>query len=282
MEEGTSSVIAHFSDGTHAIGRFLVGADGSRSVVRRQHLPSQKVLDTGAMCIYGKTNITPSLLERYPERALQWMTVCSDVAPLIQSILIGDSPLTLLSEPIRFQAKARGGSVQLPEDYVYWVLIGRKEMFIDPSTGSLGESDAMERKAEDSARLSLELTREWHPSLKSLFELQEIQQCSTMRVLSATPNIPSWNPSALVTLIGDSIHVMSPCGGVGANTALRDAAQLVKVIADSKDRVLSAEDVGSFEKDVRERAFRSLMRSYVGSKRMFDQLSFDKLPKADL
>ena len=282
VEEGSTSVIAHFRDGTHATGRFLVGADGSRSAVRRQHLPLHRIVDTGAICIYGKTNITPSLLERYPERALQWMTVCTDVAPLIQSILIGDSPLTLLSEPIRFAAKTRGVSEQLPEDYVYWVLIGRKELFIDPSAGTLGEPEAMERKAEDSARLSLELTREWHPSLKSLFELQEIQQCSTMRVLSATPNIPSWNPSATVTLIGDSIHVMSPCGGVGANTALRDAAQLVKVIADSKDRALSTEDVGSFEKDVRERAFRSLMRSYVGSKRMFDQLPFDKLPTVDI
>lgn len=282
VEEGNSSVIAHFRDGGHVRGGFLVGADGSRSAVRRQHLPSHKIVDTGAICVYGKTNITPSLLERFPERALQWMTVCTDIAPLIQSILIGDSPLTLLSEPIRFEAKARDGSQQLPEDYVYWVLIGRKELFIDPSTGALGELEAMERKAEDSARLSLELTREWHPSLKSLFELQEIQQCSTMRVLSATPNIPSWNPSALVTLIGDSIHVMSPCGGVGANTAIRDAAQLVKVITDSKDRALSPEDVGSFEKNVRERAFRSLMRSYVGSKRMFDQLPFDELPKVDI
>ena len=282
VKEGTSSVIAHFRDGTHAEGRFLVGADGSRSVVRRQHLPSHKIVDTGAVCIYGKTNITPSLLERYPERALQWMTVCADVAPLIQSILIGDSPLTLLSEPIRFSTKARSGLERLPDDYVYWVLIGRKELFVDSSSGILGKPEAMERQAEDSARQSLELTREWHPALKSLFELQEVQQCSTMRVLSATPNIPSWNPSALVTLIGDSIHVMSPCGGVGANTALRDAAQLVKVIADSKEQALRSEDVGLFEKNVRERAFRSLMRSYVGSKRMFDQRPFDELPQVDV
>ena len=282
VKEGISSVITHFHDGTHAIGRFLVGADGSRSAVRRQHLPSHKIVDTGAICIYGKTNITPALLEQFPERALQWMTVCSDVAPLIQSILIGDSPLTLLSEPIRFQAKGSDRSGPLSDDYVYWVLIGRKELFIDPSTGSLGELEAVEHKAEDSARLSLELTREWHPSLRSLFELQEIHQCSAMRVLSATPEIPSWNPSALVTLIGDSIHVMSPCGGVGANTALRDAAQLVKVIAGSKDRALNPEEVGAFEKDVRERALPSLMRSYVGSKRMFDQLPFDKLSKVDI
>ncbi|KAF2230549.1 hypothetical protein EV356DRAFT_536266 [Viridothelium virens] len=280
--QDTGTVTAKFRDGSQAAGCLLVGADGSRSIIRKQHLPKHKFVDTGAMCIYGKTTITPALLQRYPKRALQWMTVCTDRAPLIQSILIGDSPLTLLSEPIRFEAQNRAQMQQLPEDYVYWVLIGRKEIFTDASSGNAAEVATLERGPEESARQSLELTKEWDSSLRSIFEMQDVQQCSTLRVASATPEIPCWDPSSTVTLIGDSIHAMSPCGGVGANTALRDAAELARLIADGGVGALTAERVGMFEKDLRKRAFGSLMRSFAGSKKMFDQRPFDDLQVLDM
>ncbi|KAI9694040.1 MAG: hypothetical protein M1822_003311 [Bathelium mastoideum] len=278
----SDALVAKFSDGSEVRGSFLVGADGSRSSVRKQHLPEHKFVDTGAICIYGKTNITPALVQRYPEKGLRWMTVCADTAPLIQSILIGDSPLTLLSEPIRFDAKSKAQTKQLPEDYIYWVLIGRKEMFSDMTYGKSADLATLERSAEESARQSLDLTKEWDPSMRSLFELQDVQQCSTLRVVSATPEIAEWRPSGSVTLIGDSIHAMSPCGGVGANTALRDASELAKVVADAGNDALTAEKVGLFEKDLRQRAFRSLMRSFAGSKKMFAQRPFSELPVSDL
>ena len=272
-----STMIAYFSDGSEIKGRFLVGADGTRSVVRKQHLPKHQFVDTGAVCIYGKTNITPALEKEFPKRALQWMTVCADTAPLIQSILIGASPLTLLSEPIKFEAKSRAQLNDIPEDYVYWVLIGRKEIFTDMMYGESAEVATLEHTPEESARQSLELTKEWSPSLRSLFELQDIQQCSTLRVVSATPEIPEWKPSGLVTLIGDSIHAMSPCGGVGANTALRDAAELTKVFAEADNGAVTTERILLFEKNLRQRAFQSLMRSFAGSKKMFDQRPFSEL-----
>ena len=45
------------------------------------------------------------------------------------------------------------------------------------------------------------------------------------RYIRTSPVIPAWQPSR-VTVLGDAVHAMSPAGGSGANTALRDAAQL--------------------------------------------------------
>ena len=64
-------VTAEFRDGTNATGSFLVGADGLSSVVRKTHIPSHKLVDTGAVCVYGKTVITPEILARFPEKGLR-------------------------------------------------------------------------------------------------------------------------------------------------------------------------------------------------------------------
>ncbi|TKX25775.1 O-methyltransferase-like protein 7 [Elsinoe australis] len=273
-DEENSHVVATFKDGTTYEGSFIVGADGRSSTVRKQMLPDHRYVDTGAICIYGKTEMTPDLLMRFPARGLRWMTAASDHAPLIQSILIGDSPLTLLSEPIRFEPKSRSQISNLPADYVYWVLIGRKEIFAAPGS----RVDLAEKEA---ANLSLELTKEWDPSIRSLFELQDVRQASTFRVVSATPEAPGWKPSKVVTLIGDAIHAMSPCGGVGANTALRDAAELAKTIAGAGKEPVTAESIGAFEKDMKIRTIRSLMRSYAGSKAMFDQKPYKECEVLD-
>ncbi|KAI4127273.1 MAG: hypothetical protein LQ338_003277 [Usnochroma carphineum] len=258
-------VVAMFADGCTEEGALLVGADGVRSAVRRQYLPKHQPLDTNGTCIYGKTPLTPELMERFPARAVRWMTLVLDRTPMTQTLDVDETPLTLLLEPIRFQKNEHRD--KMPMDYIYWVLIARTGVF-GREPGELLRLDGRE-----SANLSLALTEEWHPSFRALLELQDTAQSSTLRVASANPNIVPWQPTERVTLLGDAIHVMSPCGGVGAVTALRDAALLSKVISEDG---ITAESIGKYESEMRVYARQGIERSFFGGKKMFAQRPFEE------
>lgn len=258
-------VTATFKDGTTHKGRLLVGADGTRSPVRKQYLPTYQPVDTNGSCIYGKTPITPALLKRFPSRATRWMTLIVDRTPMTQTLDVDETPLTLLLEPIRFPKNEHRHS--LPVDYIYWVLISRTDVF------NAHTKDLLHLNSKDSAALSLKLTDEWDPSIRALFELQDVAQSSTLRVCSAIPNLQPWNTSERVTLLGDAIHAMSPCGGVGAVTALRDAALLTEKFVEGG---VSAESVARYEEGMRGYAKVAIERSFFGGKKMFGQRPFEQ------
>ncbi|GKT47440.1 O-methyltransferase aurJ [Colletotrichum spaethianum] len=268
-------VIVTFKDGETVEGRLLVGADGLHSAVRRDFVSSHKIKDTGAACIYGKTPMSSAVLEKFPEKGMRWMTIVSDQTPMLQSCVIGEAPVTLLLEPIRFSEVSRSQH-QLPEDYIYWALIGPEARFrLDGETSTSKVSSSKSHKAAiEAARLSLSITQEWHPSIRSVLELQDTRQATLIRVVSSVANIPAWEPSALTTLLGDAIHPMSPCGGVGAQTAICDASSLAKTIIAAQGSP-SAEDIGAFEKGMRKRAQSSILQSEIGSKKMFGLRSLE-------
>jgi 2-polyprenyl-6-methoxyphenol hydroxylase-like FAD-dependent oxidoreductase len=267
VDPETSTVVATFKDGAQVHGRFLVAADGLHSTVRRQHIPHAELVDTGGFCVYGKTVMSPELLALFPEKAMRWMTVVSDEAPMLQSALIGTKTVTLLTEPIRFSSESHAQH-DLPADYVYWALIGPKERFGPDDITSVRYNKSPEQAALEAAKLVLDVTREWHPSIRALFELQDTRQASAIKVFSSLPKIQKWQSHSHVTVLGDSIHPMSPCGGVGANTALVDGARLAKVLVAAGGSP-TVEAVAAFEEDMRQRAFRNICRSEIGSKMMF-------------
>ncbi|MCJ1370764.1 hypothetical protein MMC20_001977 [Loxospora ochrophaea] len=260
-----TEVSACFEDGSVEKGALLVGADGGRSPVRKQFLPKYTHLDTQGCVIFGKTPITPELEKEVTPKAMKWITVCRDLPPALQGVIIGELPITLIIDTMRFQN--RDTRDDIPDDYVYWAIVV-------PST-FLGSNEEMLAAAlkKPVNELSLLVSSEWSTLIRPLLLRQDSSQTAALRIVSAPPEIPAWEPESRITLLGDAIHVMSPAGGVGAVTALKDASTLTKaLIAEG----ISTASIGAYDAAMRVYAGASISRSFAGGKKLYGQPPFDQ------
>ena len=254
-----TGVTVRFNDGSEVQGSLLVGADGSRSRVRKQFLPErQALLDTEGRFIYGKTLLTPELVEKFEDKAMKGLTLVQDLSD--------EAPLSLLLEPIRF--KDNEFRSELPDDYVYWVLMSKKGHL------AIDDAAAVNLSPEGAAALAQKLTSHWHHSFHPLFALQDATKASLLRIISSQPEIPVWEPSSYVTLIGDAIHVMSPTAGVGATSAFRDSALLAQLLTDEG---VHAGSIEKYEASMRVYAGEAIKRSTWGGKWLFGMPSFEAM-----
>jgi 2-polyprenyl-6-methoxyphenol hydroxylase-like FAD-dependent oxidoreductase len=206
-------VTAHFADGSHATGDVLVGADGVNSRVRRQYLPHAEPVDTGAVGVGMKLPLTPATRAWLPPRLAAG-----------ENIVLAPAPYFLFTSVMEGGATADG-------DYLLCAFVARRDAL--PNPAPLQET-------------VLALTRRWHPDLRRL-----VVECDPDSIgafpFMAAPRVAPW-PSTNVVLLGDAIHAMPPTGGLGANTALRDARLLAQHLSAG-----GASAVGGYE---------ALMRGY--------------------
>lgn len=219
-ETDEDGVTAHFADGTSARGSLLVGADGVHSPVRRQHLPHAEVVDAGLVHLYGRIPLTPETRALFePEMfAVFSMMVGPD------RTMAGFAPVDY-PEPVADAGARLVPGLELRDDEPYmtcsvgarWEVVGHTEAELAAMTpGELQE-------------VALGLVDGWHPLARAMVEHWDVPATFPQPIRTSVP-IGPWEPSR-VTLVGDAIHAMSPAGGAGANTALRDGAVLASALA---------------------------------------------------
>ena len=216
FDTASSGAEAHFEDGSKAVGDVIVGADGASSHVRSLLLPEAKREDLGIVGIAGKLALTCQVRSLVPAAILRGPT-----------LILGPRGSFMFCSSVQYNDRATSDAApngKAPagdrEDYVMWGLSARREKFSLP----VGETCSGEQ-----LKLAVaELVRDWHPALRQLVQMSAADAVSRFSVKTSVPVAP-WK-TRNVTLLGDALHNMPPFRGIGANTALWDAAVLQKAL----------------------------------------------------
>ena len=253
-------VCVHFEDGTSFTADVLVAADGVNSRLGAQRFPAHELVDTGSVCVYGKTFYTKHTKER--------------VAPVLQNdtAVIFENEIAMIADAMQFKsAFVKAGEQYGPdakltytEDYMYWALIGNRGRF------GLDNEQALTFASGELFDCLKQVTSTWAPTLKALFESANPESLTIVPVKTSLPK-DAWS-SDNITALGDSIHAMSPAGGLGANTALYDAALLTSCLAKvAAGETALLEAVAQYEEQMRKHSCNAINASQQGGKKLYKQ-----------
>ena len=257
-QHADGTVTAFFADGSSATGDVLVAADGTNSRVRQQYLPHARLEDTGILSTGGKLPMTPETRALLPPKVQDGLSIVA--APrgygLIIHVMrfqfdrqrvkpgIGESDAERL-------ARWPGLLYDNTSDYIGWGFWAARQHF---------PADPMTLQGTALVDLTLRMTDGWHPALRRLIELSDPTTVFPINVRTSVPLQP-WAPTP-VTLLGDAIHTMTPGRGIGANTALRDAALLCRRLTAVRGGQLSLlQAIGDYEAHMRQYGFEAVLRS---------------------
>ena len=145
------------------------------------------------------------------------------------------------------------------EKYVMWGFSAHGETFNLP-----GIPDVL--SGQDATAPVISLIDEWHPTLKWLVQATDVSTITTFAVKASVPIRP-W-PTQRVTLLGDALHNMTPFRGIGANTALRDAAALRQaLVAVARGQGDLIEALAAYEREMIDYGFAAVQTSLNNMKR---------------
>jgi 2-polyprenyl-6-methoxyphenol hydroxylase-like FAD-dependent oxidoreductase len=241
QREPNGRVTAVFSDGSTASGDLLVGADGSNSRVRRQYLPHIERMNVGVTAIAGRYLLSPERVGSLP-------AVMLDGAP---SMLVPSTPDWLFFSAWNAcrPTGARG--------HVVWAYVAGADA-LPPNLDRLDGSTLR--------NLVLQRTQGWSDHARALVRGADTTSLSVIP-LKSMPNLDPW-PASAITVLGDAIHNMTPMAGIGANTALRDAANLAHSLSSVISHTSSLEDaVGRYEESMRHYANPAVRKSLQNARR---------------
>ena len=226
-----NGVRAHFADGTFEDGDLLVGADGPRSKIRQQYLPEIQRLDLGILTIAGRYILNEARVRSLPAEITNGSL--NNVVPQQKGWMFVSTWTSRSPSSEKPQSQS--------ERYVMWAYVVPQED-TPPNAEQLSVVELQ--------NLVLGAIWDWSPQLSTIVQDSDT---STIRSvpLRSMPFLQPWEASN-VTVLGDAIHNMTPMAGVGANTALRDAELLARMLKDvvaGKSNLVEA--ISSYENEMR-------------------------------
>ncbi|KAF2702976.1 FAD/NAD(P)-binding domain-containing protein [Pleomassaria siparia CBS 279.74] len=236
-------VRAVFKDGTKSEeGSLLVAGDGIKSEVAKQVSGGRlKVFDLGARGIHGQ-------------------------APTTAFKGLGEGVFRLVDESrpegkVFLITNVRAGDMDNPGIEFGWTMGGSPGVIHAPN-------DDFQIIGKAAADIAKSLSASWHPRVKPLFDNMIESEAAFWKITCSSPDgVPEWPNVPRVTLIGDAVHSMTPAGGNGANTAVRDSALLGKLLADAGGFKEGLTD--EYEKKMRVYATEEVKKSYAMASQQF-------------
>jgi salicylate hydroxylase len=244
VRTGEDGVVLRLSDGGSIRGDVLVAADGIQSAVRRTLLPHARVHDTGVRAVTGKTPLS-DLDGGLPARLDNSFTGVHgpDFRTLAMAVYRSRRPQDLAAAEL-----APDAGMAPVGDYLMWLQLARVEDF------PVDDRRLRELDGAGLHRLALTMLDGWHPGLLDLVRPAEKSSIFPLSIRAVLP-VDAWTPTP-VTLLGDAAHAMAPIGGRGANTALRDAADLTaKLSAVARGELSPLTAIGDYEQGMREHGY---------------------------
>jgi len=245
--EDADGVTATLADGGTARGDVLVGADGIRSAVRGTKLPEVPVIATGVrgIGVYGRTPLTDELRAATPEILREGVIIAVDRKG--SRLLVGTFDPR---QPVHEAPETIAPDVKLDPvpPYVMVSCSVAPGTVVPPTAEWTAETPQILRDS------MLRAVEGWHPGAAALVGGMELDSIF-MIPFGFLAVAETWEPSR-VTLVGDAAHAMLPTLGMGANLALRDAAQLVEQLARAgRGETDLVKAIGAYEQDMREVAY---------------------------
>lgn len=223
------TVTCHFADGTTATADVLVAADGANSRARRQYLPHAQRIDTGIRAIAGKLPLTDEVRKHLPERLQNGpnnVLPPSGCGMFMAPHDLSDSLLSTAAHQVRgTDAATPGGHFDNTTSYLMWAYAANH--------GKYPCADA-ELSTLDGTALRDLVTGQiagWHPDLRRMVADTPAETVTLLPIRTSVA-VKQWETTN-ITVLGDSIHSMTPFRGIGANTALRDAQLLARNLIDA-------------------------------------------------
>jgi 2-polyprenyl-6-methoxyphenol hydroxylase-like FAD-dependent oxidoreductase len=236
LEDG-QGVRATFRNGEAAIGRMLIGAEGTNSATRRFLVPDSYMNQPLSIKLLGAAvSLTPA--QAQPIR---------DIDPLLFQGCHPDNHhflwTSILSTP------ASNGSEGTPEAH-YSVQLIMSWPVVDPTDAAIPETNVL-RAAEMKRRAA-----QFHPTLRAAVDaIPEDGSVAVRKIaLQDWPCLPWDNRGGTVTLIGDAAHAMTMYRGEAANHGIMDAYLLARALEDVyAGRSAAADALATYEDEMRER-----------------------------